>query len=92
MGNNNNMNSNHGGLFGNNNNMNSNHGGLFGNMNNNMSNNMMLTNMNTNMNNNMMITHMNNNSDSLSAQIFQIAHSSENQNNMNFTRNQNNFS
>ena len=90
--NNNNMNSNHGGLFGNNNNMNSNHGGLFGNMNNNMSNNMMLTNMNTNMNNNMMITHMNNNSDSLSAQIFQIAHSSENQNNMNFTRNQNNFS
>ena len=82
----------HGGLFGNNNNMNSNHGGLFGNMNNNMSNNMMLTNMNTNMNNNMMITHMNNNSDSLSAQIFQIAHSSENQNNMNFTRNQNNFS
>jgi len=92
FGNNNNMNSNHGGLFGNNNNMNSNHGGLFGNMNNNMSNNMMLTNMNTNMNNNMMITHMNNNSDSLSAQIFQIAHSSENQNNMNFTRNQNNFS
>ena len=82
----------HGGLFGNNNNMNSNHGGLFGNMNNNMNNNMMLTNMNTNMNNNMMITHMNNNSDSLSAQIFQIAHSSENQNNMNFTRNQNNFS
>ena len=93
FGNNNNMNSNHGGLFGNNNNMNSNYGGgLFGNMNNNMSNNMMLTNMNTNMNNNMMITHMNNNSDSLSAQIFQIAHSSENQNNMNFTRNQNNFS
>ena len=93
FGNNNNMNSNHGGLFGNNNHMNSNYGGgLFGNMNNNMSNNMMLTNMNTNMNNNMMITHMNNNSDSLSAQIFQIAHSSENQNNMNFTRNQNNFS
>ena len=92
FGNNNNMNQNHGGLFGNNNNMNNtNHGGLFGNMNNNMNNNMMMNNMN-NMNNNMMMNNMNNNSDSLSAQIFQIAHSSENQNNMNFMRNQNNFS
>ena len=86
-----NMNQNHGGLFGNNNNM-----SLFGNMNSSMNNNMMMANMNMNnnmnmnMNNNMMMTNMNNNSDSLSAQIFQIAHSSENQNNMNFMRSQNN--
>ena len=44
-------------------------------------------NINNNMNN-MMINNnnMNNNSDMLSAQIFQIAHQSENQNNMNFKR------
>ncbi len=60
-------------------------------MNNNMMNNNMISNnmMNNNMmNNNMMMNNnnMNNNSDMLSAQIFQIAHQSENQNNMNFKR------
>ena len=93
-----NNNMNQGGLFGNNN---MNQGGLFGNvnnnmmmnnMNNNMSNQMMMTNMNNNMNNQMMMTNMNNNnnSDFLSAQIFQIAHASENQNNNIFQRSQNN--
>ena len=93
-----NNNMNQGGLFGNNN---MNQGGLFGNvnnnmmmnnMNNNMSNQMMMTNMNNNMNNQMMMTNMNNNnnSDLLSAQIFQIAHASENQNNNTFQRSQNN--
>ena len=53
-------------------------------MNNNM--NMMNNNMNM-MNNNMnMMNNMNQNNDLLSAQIFQIAHSSENQSNMNYER------
>jgi len=93
-----NNNMNQGGLFGNNN---MNQGGLFGNVNNNMmfnnmnnkmNNQMMMTNMNNNMSNQMMMTNMNNNnnSDLLSAQIFQIAHASENQNNNQFQRSQNN--
>ena len=102
------QNYNHGGLFGNNMNMMNNNNnlfggmfnmnqnqGLFGNSNKNMNNNMMMNNMNNNMmmnNMNMMNNNMNNNSDYLSAQIFQIANSSENQNNINFQRTLNNNS
>ena len=70
------------GLFG----VNNNNQNLFGhnNMMNNMNNNMMMNNMN----HNMMMNNMNNNCDYLSAQIFQISHSSENQNNNNYQRNQ----
>ena len=97
FGNNMNMMNNNNNLFGGMFNMNQNQG-LFGNSNKNMNNNMMMNNMNNNMmmnnmnmmNNNMNM--MNNNSDYLSAQIFQIANSSENQNNINFQRTLNNNS
>ena len=97
FGNNMNMMNNNNNLFGGMFNMNQNQG-LFGNSNKNMNNNMMMNNMNNNMmmnnmNNNMMMNNnMNNNSDYLSAQIFQIANSSENQNNINFQRTLNNNS
>ena len=93
----NNFNNNRPNIFGNNNMMmnNMNNNMMMNNMNNNMMMNNMNNNMMMNMNNNMMMNNMNNmnnnnnNSDFLSAQIFQISHSSENQNNINYQRNQN---
>ena len=86
FGNNNMMNNNN--LFGNNNMMNNmnNNNNLFGNNN-------MMNNMNNNNNlfgNNMMNNNLNENNDYLSAQIFQIAHQSENQSNMNYLRSEQN--